>query len=46
MSIEPAVMNADPSPNANPPYPRIKVVTDDNRVVAYYTEARLAIMAG
>ncbi len=45
MSIEPAVMDADPSTNANLPYPGNKVVTNGNPSVAYYTEARLTTMA-
>ncbi len=45
MSIEPAVMDTDQSTNANPPDPGIKVVTNGNPLVAYYTEARCATMA-
>ncbi len=46
MSIEPAVMDTDPSTTANLPYPGIKVVANGNPLVAYYTEARVAKMAG
>ena len=45
MSIEPAVMDADPSTNSNPPDPGKKVVTNGSPLVAYYTEARLTTMA-
>ncbi len=45
MSIEPTVMDTDPSTNAIPPDPGIKVVTNGNPSVAYYTEARLTTMA-
>ncbi len=42
MSVHPAVARTDRSAQTGPPYRGIKVVTNGNELVAYYTEARLA----